>query len=572
MKRKGITIFIGLILLICFFTSCTNEMANGSSSIPASEHMIVASVDEGVEYPEFNESISFSDVSVPLLTDISSTENSSHKDKSSSSKTTTTSSTRETSSISTPSTPTPSKNSSVSVSSEIISELISSENSSIPVLSEIVSLSPSSECTSISVSSEPPDISISSKVTSLTISSNPLSAGNSTVKHDSMKAVWISYIDFAHILTGKSEEQFRNSFKKVCENAVDFGINTLVCHVRAFGDAFYDSEYFAWSRNVAGIGRNPGYDPLKIMIEIAHQHKLSFHAWINPFRAYLDTEVSKVPTNYIFKKWYNDSSKNGRNIVKVGNRWYFNPGEPEARELVLNGVVEIINNYNVDGIHFDDYFYPTTDSSFDSTSYKLYGEGKALSNWRRENVNTLIKSIYNTIKKKNSNIVFGISPDANVTNDLNTQFADVKLWGSQDGYVDYLCPQIYYSYKSESYSFQTALSTWNDLVTAPNVKLMVGLAVDRIGLKSDTYACKNKSHTDATQDCGKFGWQTSTPSSSNILASQYEDCMSLNKCSGVFLYSYQYLFNLNSFNASRSVSNAAEQAKYEIQKLKSAMK
>ena len=534
MKRKGIAIFIGLALLICFFSGCTGKNSGESSSIPTTEHLVVGSAYEGGgEYPYFNESILFSDVSVPLTSDVPSKESSFQKDKSSSEK----SSSKDKSSSS-KNTATSSKN----------------KTSSIYISSDVASIEASSEITSVSTSSA---------------QGTPSGAA---VNFSTMKAVWISYIDFSAILTGKSEAQFRANFKKVCQNAADFGINTLVCHVRAFGDAFYPSEYFAWSRNVSGIGKNPGFDPLKIMIELAHQHNLSFHAWINPFRTYLNTEVSSVPSNSVFKKWYNDSSKNGKYIVNVGNRWYYNPGYPDVRNLIIDGVKEIIKNYNVDGIHFDDYFYPTTDSSFDSDAFKAYGAGKTLENWRRENVNNLIKNTYNAIKNINNKIMFGISPDANVTNDLNMQFADVKLWGSQNGYVDYLCPQIYYSYKSESYDFKTALSTWSKLVTASDVKLMVGLAVDRIGLKSDTYACKNKSHTETTQNCGKFGWQTSTPSSSNILASQYEDCMSLNKCSGVFLYSYQYLFNLNSFNASRSVSNAAEQAKYEIQKLKAAMK
>ncbi len=528
MKRKGLAIFIVIALLICFFCSCADRDTNQSSVVATHEQMIVGSANEEIgEYPYFNESIDFSDVLVPLTSDIPSNESSSEENKSSSEK-----------------------------------------NSS-------KYKSPSSK-TTITTSSKN-DISVgstSSETTSVSTSSAPTTSASPTVNYDTMKAVWISYIDFAEILTGKTEAQFRSNFKKVCQNSVDFGINTLVCHVRAFGDAFYPSEYFAWSRNVSGIGKNPGFDPVKIMVEISHQYSLSFHAWINPFRAYLNTEVSSVPSSSVFKKWYNDSSKNGKYIVKVDTRWYYNPGEPEVRELVLNGVKEIINNYNVDGIHFDDYFYPTTDKSFDSDAFKAYGTGKSLENWRRENVSSLVKSVYNAVKAKNKNIVFGVSPQANVQNDMNMQFADVKLWSSQNGYVDYLCPQVYFNYVSESLDFSTTLSTWNKLVTASNVKLMIGLSVDRIGWY-DTWACNNRdTHTASTPNCGAFGWRTDNPAQSNILARQYDDSMSLKKCSGVFLYSYQYVFNPNIrfMPSDKYADNALSQANYEIQKLKAAMK
>ncbi len=536
MKRKGIAIFIGLALLICFFSGCTGKNSGESSSIPTTEHLVVGSAYEGGgEYPYFNESILFSDVSVPLTSDVPSKENSSQKDNNSSE-----------------------KNSYKDKNS-------SSKNTTTSSKNDLSSILISSEVTSVSISSE--------KSSSISSSSQSVGSGL-TVNYNNMKAVWISYIDFADILTGKSEAQFRANFKKACQNAVEFGINTLVCHVRAFGDAFYPSEYFSWSKNVGGIGKNPGFDPLKIMIELAHQHNLSFHAWINPFRTYLDTEVSSVPSNSVFKKWHNDSSKNGKYIVNVGNRWYYNPGYPDVRNLIIDGVKEIINNYSVDGIHFDDYFYPTTDKSFDGDAFKAYGAGKSLENWRRENVSSFVKSVYNAVKAKNKNIVFGISPQANVQNDMNMQYADVKLWGSQNGYVDYLCPQVYFNYVSESLDFSSTLSTWNKLVTASNVRLVIGLSVDRIGWY-DRWACNNRdTHTASTPNCGAFGWRTDNPAQSNILARQYDDSMSLKKCSGVFLYSYQYVFNPASrfVPSDKYADNALSQAKYEIQKLKDAMK
>lgn len=527
MKRKGIVLLLFFSLLCTFFVGCSEKQTDVSSVYAESEHLIVGSAGEwGNEYPDFNESYNFSDVSAPLESYIPSSEiNSSEVTKPSSSE----------------------KASSVNSSKVSTSSLVSSDNSSWQTTTDVTTTS----------------------------SSTSSSDKGSKINYDTVKAVWISYIDFSNIMTGKNEKTFRTNFETVCKNAVDFGLNTLICQVRAFGDAAYPSEYFAWSQMVSGVGKNPGYDPLEIMIELAHKYKLSFHAWVNPFRTFLNTQISSVPSDTVFKKWYNDSSKNGKYVVKVGDRWYYNPGEPEVRELILNGIVEIIENYNVDGIHFDDYFYPTTDSSFDSATYSQYANGKTLANFRRNSVSTLVKNVYNAVKKENSDIIFGISPQANVDNDMNSQYADVKLWASTNGYVDYLCPQAYFNYYSESISFTEALNTWNKLVTASNVKLMIGIAPYRIGYKYDTWACSSRdTHTESTKGCGAYGWRTKDTSSSNILARQCTDSLSLKKCNGVFLYSYQYVFDVNGYFSNKTyyADNAVSQAKTEMQKLKEALK
>ncbi len=530
MKIKVMAFLLACICALGALSACGSDKTGSiSSGVTESEQLVIGTT-SGYEneYPDYNESQSFSDVSAELESFVPSSEISS-KESSSSKKPSSTSS----------------KQSSVVVTT---------------------SSAPTAQSSSQQTTTTPS--------TSSTVSN---SGSNKTVNYDTVKAVWISYIDFASIMTNKSESAFRSNFEKVCKNASDFGLNTLVCQVRAFGDATYPSEYFAWSQMVSGVGKNPGYDPLKIMVELAHKHNLSFHAWINPFRTFLNTQVSSVPSSAIFKKWYNDSSKKGRYIVNVNDRWYYNPGEPEVRELILNGVNEILNNYNVDGIHFDDYFYPTTEASFDSESYSQYGSGKTLAAFRKNNVSTLVKGVYDAVKKKNSNIVFGISPDANVDNDMNKLYADVKLWCSTNGYIDYICPQDYYNYDSESTSFTKALNTWNSMVTASNVKLMVGLAPYKIGYKEDYWACTSanrEKHKLNPEGCGAYGWQTKTPSSSNILARQYSDSMAIKKCGGVFLYSYQYVFNVEGYfsNSSTYTDNAVAQAKTEMEKLKQELK
>ena len=542
MKTKIVALTLSCVCLLVFASGCGDDAKGSvSSNITESEDLVIGTT-SGYEneYPDFNESQSFSSVLAELESFVPSSEISSEKSSSS-------------------------KKSSSSDKSSSSEKSSSSKKASSSTVT-------TSSAPSVSQSSSQQTATVPS--TSLTTSS---SSGDKTVNHAKMKAVWISYIDFADILTKKSESAFRTNFENVCKNAVNFGLNTLVCQIRPFGDAAYPSQYFAWSQMAAGVGKNPGYDPLKIMVELSHKYNLSFHAWLNPFRSFLDTQISSVPSTTPFKKWYSDAAKKGRYIVKVGTRWYYNPGEPEVRQLILNGVKEIVNNYNVDGIHFDDYFYPTIDASFDSATFSQYGGGKSLADFRRSSVTTLVKSVYDAVKSKNTNLIFGISPDANVDNDMNKQYADVKLWCSTNGYIDYICPQDYYNYASESTNFTEALDRWNGIVTASKVKLMVGLAPYKIGYKEDYWACLNSNrekHKLTPDVCGAYGWQTKTPNASNILARQYKDAIALKKCGGVFLYSYNYVFNTNSYfkDTSTYTDNAVSQAKNEMEMLKQELK
>lgn len=525
MVRK-ICCFILCCVIIFSFCACENPSENISSTLYFNENQIV--VGSANEFPSYNESFSFSDVSTELTSENLLSLN----------------------------------------SKPLISDKISSNSSFVSVISN----SSKQNSTSAQTTTNTSILSTSNK------EENIKPNGTKKINYKTMKAVWISYIDYASILTGKTENQFKSNFETVCKNASGFGINTLICHVRAFSDAAYPSQYFAWGSWVNGIGKKTSYDPLKIMVETAHKYNLSFHAYINPFRSYLDSDVSKVPDSSIFKKWYSDSSKNGINIVKYDNRWYFNPGEPEVRELIKNGVVEIINNYDVDGVHFDDYFYPTNaDStaaspSFDKATYDKYSNGKSLENFRRDSVSTLIKEIYSAINNVNTEILFGISPQANIPNNKDQLFADVELWSTKSGYIDYICPQIYFSYKSESLSFSSALNTWKNLVTAPNVRLIIGISPYRIGW-TDTWACKDKSHTgEFNASCGKFGWQTEDAKNSKIIASQVTDCLSISKCSGISLYRYEFLFNTSLYSGTGYKDNAVEQAKNELNELKLALK
>lgn len=365
------------------------------------------------------------------------------------------------------------------------------------------------------------------------------------VNFEETRAVWISYIELQTLLLGKNESGFTDSIRKAYQNIAEMGLNTVIVQVRPYGDAIYPSAYFPWSAYAKSYGVDPGYDPLSVMIEQAHELGLSFHAWLNPYRAQTEEEAAKTDDSYPFARWYHGKEKN-RYIINLNGRWYYNPGIEEVRQLIVSGIKELVRYYEVDGIHMDDYFYPTTDPSFDQEQYQQYkndGGSLELEPWRRENVNALLRDAYLAVKKQNESVLFGISPQANISNNFNIQYADVLRWCSTAGYLDYICPQIYYNFKSETTDFATSLKQWIEIVSHPAVKLFVGVAPYKIG-KEDKWACTaaNGGACSAPNDCGAKGWMVSDQSKSDLLKQQYEMIRKEERCSGIVFYSYQSLF------------------------------
>jgi len=387
------------------------------------------------------------------------------------------------------------------------------------------------------------------------------------INYGEVKAVWISYLELQTLLQGKTQEAFTTAIQTAYQNVAELGLNTVMVQVRPFGDAIYPSRLFPWSEYAKAYGEDPGYDPLAIMIEEAHKKGISFHAWINPYRAQTEENAVKTPNEYLFSKWYHGKEK-GIYIQSLSGRWYYNPGAEAVRQLIVSGVRELVRYYKVDGIHMDDYFYPTTDATFDSALYQEYlnqGGGLELAAWRRENVNALLRDIYLAIKKTNDGVMFGVSPQANISNNFNIQYADVIRWCSTAGYLDYICPQIYYSFKSETTDFTESLTQWVKLTEHSSVKLYVGVAPYKIG-QEDKWACTSATGGDckAPNDCGKRGWMVENGRLSDILKRQYEKICSEDRCSGISFYSYRSLFSPD--------ETVEDQVKNELEQLKSVLK
>ena len=314
---------------------------------------------------------------------------------------------------------------------------------------------------------------VSEKKRPTVVESPPLSADLGEIR-----AVWITQFELKPLFA-LSEDSFRDSFAEMMETCLDFGLNTVFVQVRPNGDAFYPSSYFPWSVYVSGTaGKGSGYDPLAIMLEEAHRVGIALHAWINPYRLQPVTQMEGLPDTYLTRRWY--GLKDEDRIVTVNGVCYLNPGYEEARQLIADGVRELLEKYDLDGIHLDDYFYPTTDPSFDAAAYAKNGNGDPLDEFRRFNVDETLKIIYDTVKSYDPDLPFSVSPSGNLEGNYTKLYADVGKWLTQPGYLDWIVPQIYWNYEHDTRPFARTLQQWEQTVTAPKIRLIPGLACYKI--------------------------------------------------------------------------------------------
>jgi uncharacterized lipoprotein YddW (UPF0748 family) len=338
---------------------------------------------------------------------------------------------------------------------------------------------------------------------------------------EEMRGVWVSYMELSmENESSKTQKAFEDKFTEIAQKCCESGFNTLIVQVRPFCDALYKSSYFPWSHILTGTqGENPQYDALQIMCDICKENNLKIHAWINPYRVSSNETPKKLSDN-------NPYIKNSEIGIKTDNGIFLDPSNETAQQLVCDGVKEIAENYDVDGIQFDDYFYPTEDESFDKKQYEAYIEkyGKensmSLDNWRMQNVNTLICKVYRTIKSVDSSVEFGISPQGNIGNN-DGLYADVKSWCTCKGFADYICPQIYFSLENPALTFEDCLDSWTSLDFDENVKLYVGLG---------GYKAGNGEYDEKT-------WLLSD----SILADEYDILRNNKSVRGFMLYSYSCL-------------------------------
>ena len=298
------------------------------------------------------------------------------------------------------------------------------------------------------------------------------------------RAVWVSYLEWA-AMDFSTEEAFRAGVVQLLDNCTGLGLNTVLAQVRPFGDALYRSSLFPWSHLCTGVqGQDPGFDPLDVLLTEAHARGLSLDAWVNPYRLRSSASMPPVLAENSLPNTHPEW------VCTVNEGAYLNPAIPEAADYVVQGVAELVQNYAVDGIHFDDYFYPTTDPSIDAAQFAASGEAD-LTAWRQANVTRLVKAAHDAVKAADPTLRFGVSPQGNPDNDRNEQYTDLSVWltaSGADAVVDYLCPQIYWGYGytlssgSTRFAFENITAEWLALPRAESTALYFGLGAYRVGV------------------------------------------------------------------------------------------
>ncbi len=355
--------------------------------------------------------------------------------------------------------------------------------------------------------------------------------------HEEMRGVWISCYD--HISAqGKTEDEYRSEINSMFRTISDCGLNTAFVHMRAFSDAFYESEIFPYSSFIAGSqGASLPFDPFRIMLECADEYDISVHGWINPFRISTQTDISAISNNNPAKKLL--ESENGE-ICILSNGIYYNPACESNHKLVLDGIREIIGKYDIDGIHIDDYFYPSDDETVDKIQYEEYlsqGGKLPLSEWRITKVNSFVSALYSAVKSVDKNLAVSISPAAKIDSNKNELFADCELWLSAEGYADMIIPQIYFGFNHDTLPFRKTLEKWGNLERNPSVTLACGIAAYKC---DDTYSYSDESEM--------IDWQ----SRDNNLALQVSKIRENKNYGGFVIFSYS---NLTDENCCEEISN-----------------
>lgn len=282
------------------------------------------------------------------------------------------------------------------------------------------------------------------------------------------KAIWISYLDM-ETLKDKNEEDFTSAFTIMCEKVKEYKCDTLIVQARAFQDAIYPSDIFPYAKYLSEKD-DMNYDALEIMVEVAHKQNLKIEAWVNPYRiSYQEDQYKRFIKQVDFPK---------QDILVHGDDAILNPKSNTSTTLIVEGVKELLE-YDVDGIHMDDYFYPE------------WAYANTTENNRKLYVNKMIQEVYKVVHEHHK--TFGISPQGNIEN-CHIMGADIETWMHEDNYVDYIMPQIYWSnawgMDGSITMFSDRVDAWSQLARNSDVPIYAGLAL---------YLCGNEVY-------GDLGW------------------------------------------------------------------
>ena len=315
-----------------------------------------------------------------------------------------------------------------------------------------------------------------------------------------MRGVWIATvlnIDYPSVNTSNSAV-LRNDWIQLIDKHKAMGINALYVQVRPMADAFYQSNLVPWSKfltGLSGVGPDNNFDLLPFMIQTAHERGMEFHAWLNPYRASMDNpSIAAFPENHVLRAhpdW----------CILYNKRYLMNPGLPQVRQHILDVVAEIVQKYDVDAIHFDDYFYPYKNGNEvlnDFSTFEIYrGQFNNIDDWRRNNIDLLIYNLSKTIKQIKPRVQFGISPFGVWRNGYKDPegsdtragltcyddlYADVRKW-CREGWIDYVVPQIYWTMGFQIAEHEKIVRWWS--ANSAGKPVYVGHGAYRVGQASN---------------------------------------------------------------------------------------
>lgn len=298
---------------------------------------------------------------------------------------------------------------------------------------------------------------------------------------------------------GLSPERQRMQFDSILDVLKAMNMNAVFVQVRPAGDAFYNSNTIPWSKYLTGTqgtAPEPLYDPMEYMIKAAHDRRMEFHAWLNPYRATFDLDTAALSPLHPLRALPDESKAEW--FFRYGRRYYFNPASAKVRQYLVNVVKDIVIRYDIDGIHFDDYFYPYKENGQELDDYNDFAKNprkfNTIEDWRRDNVNRLIQEVSQNIKKIKPYVRFGIGPfgvwrnkDRDPVNGSDTRagitcyddlYADVLLW-LKNSWIDYVAPQIYWSIGFPPADYAVLVDWWSKNTNGK--QLYIGHAAYKIG-------------------------------------------------------------------------------------------
>lgn len=290
------------------------------------------------------------------------------------------------------------------------------------------------------------------------------------------RAVWVSYLEWQQ-MDFSTEAAFRTQTEQMLDKVAALGATVVLAQVRPFADALYPSAYFPLSHLCTGQqGQALGFDPLEIWVTAAHARGLQLEAWVNPYRVRQGQTPALCAQSpaVLHPDW----------VKTTDTGCYFDPANPAVRQYIADALGELCQNYAVDGVHFDDYFYPTTDPAFDADDYAAAQTPLTLAQWRTENVNALMQLCRQTVHGFGRR--FGVAPAGDPAQCAATQYSDAALWLRQPGYADYVMPQLYWGLQytkngDTSHSLARLAAQWAALPRSGEVALYAGLGAYRIG-------------------------------------------------------------------------------------------